>query len=82
MIINHIKNNNKILNINNFINKYQNLNENYNNRISNDVININESIDKSKSIKSISFSDKGDVSDEYYKYFRNVKKCKLPDGLI
>ena len=82
VIINHIKNNNKILNINNFINKYQNLNENYNNRISNDVININESVDKSKSIKSISFNDKGDVSDEYYKYFRNVKKCKLPDGLI
>ena len=67
------------------INKYSKLKENKN-QILNNVININESIDKSKDIsKSFIYKENkenGDVSDEYYKYFRNVKKCTLPDGLI
>mgnify|MGYP002625676354 FL=1 len=89
-LINNMSNMNSINNLNNKktmmkISKYSKLKENKN-QILNNVININESIDKSKDI-SKSFNSKdnkenGDVSDEYYKYFRNVKKCTLPDGLI
>ena len=64
------------------MNKHQKLKENKN-QILNNVININESIDKSKDISnSIIFKENGDANDDYYKYFRNVKKCALPDGLI
>ena len=80
-IINNINNlNNKKTVIK--MNKYQKIKENKN-QVLNNIININESIDKSKDISnSINFKDSGDVSDDYFKYFRTVKKCKLPDGLI
>ena len=80
-IINNINNlNNKKTVIK--MNKYQKIKENKN-QVLNNIININESIDKSKDINnSINFKDSGDVSDDYFKYFRTVKKCKLPDGLI
>ena len=64
------------------INKHSKLKEN-NNSILNNIININESIDKSKEIKKASFfKENGDLSDDYIQYFRNVKKISLPDGLI
>jgi hypothetical protein len=80
-IINNINNlNNKKTVIK--MNKYQKIKENKN-QVLNNIININESIDKSKDISnSLNFKDSGDVSDDYFKYFRTVKKCKLPDGLI
>jgi hypothetical protein len=80
-IINNINNlNNKKTVIK--MNKYQKIKENKN-QVLNNIININESIDKSKDISnSLNFKDSGDISDDYFKYFRTVKKCKLPDGLI
>ena len=83
-IINNINNINNLNNKKTVIkmNKYQKIKENKN-QVLNNIININESIDKSKDISnSINFKDSGDVSDDYFKYFRTVKKCKLPDGLI
>ena len=63
-------------------NKIKNIKENKN-VIINNIININESIDKSKDINnSIFFKDNGDISDDYYKYFRTTKKFTLPDTLI
>ena len=62
--------------------KIKNVKENKN-TILNNIININESIDKSKDINnSIFFKDNGDISDDYYKYFRTSKKFTLPDTLI
>ena len=64
------------------INKHSKLKEN-NNQILNNIININESIDKSKDIgKASFFKENGDLSNDYIQYFRNVKKINLPDGLI
>ena len=81
IIINNINNINNKKNLVK-INKIQKIKEN-NNQILNNVININESIDKSKDLgNSIIFKDSGDISDDYYKYFRTVKKCTLPDELI
>ena len=82
--INNINNTNNINNKKNLlkINKVQKIKENKN-QILNNVININESIDRSKDISnSFIFKDIGDMNDDYYKYFRTVKKCTLPDGLI
>ena len=64
------------------INKTSKLKEN-NKQILNNIININESIDKSKDIgKASFFKENGDLSKDYIQYFRNVKKITLPDGLI
>ena len=76
--INNLNNKKTVLKMN----KYQKIKENKN-QVLNNIININESIDKSKDISnSLNFKDSGDISDDYFKYFRTVKKCKLPDGLI
>ena len=67
------------------INRMTKIKENKNIIINNNinVININESIDKSKDISnSFILKDIGDISGDYYKYFQTVKKFTLPDGLI
>ena len=53
----------------------KNVKENYN--IGNNMIDINESIDKSNKLSFLIGNNNGDINDEYYKSFRNIKKYNI-----